>query len=376
MTLAPGIMINLEISMFHTKPLAKAAALMLALAACTDILAAPQADYTLADITLVDGQYVLSDKIADFTDFVLVETQMGAVTPRVVTLDEAIDDLARYDVVFVGEAHGHSTNHFVQAKLFSGLYARNNDIALSMEQFERSAQPIVDQYLAGEIGEETLKHEGKAWDHYSQSYRPMVEFARQKGLSVIAAEVPANMVSCVGEEGPAFLDRLEGEPRNWIAKELNLQDGPYKDRYFDFLEKNASHSVGGADMTEAEKAEQSFRRFAAQVSRDDTMAESIAMHMDANPGRKVMHIDGSFHSAALLGTVERLKMHKSELKLANVHPVLVDDPENPGFDADLVGEGQYLLLIYPVPKQFVKMANINAFIERTKSKLEENRCAY
>jgi len=294
----------------------------------------------------------------------------------VVSLDEVLDDLAQYDVVFVGEAHGHSTNHFVQSKLFSGLYARNNDIALSMEQFERSAQPIVDQYLAGEIGEETLKHDGNAWDHYSQSYRPMVEFAKQKGLPVIAAEVPGNMVSCVGEEGPAFLDRLEGEPRTWIAKELHVQDGPYKDRYFDFLAKAAGHEVGGEDMTEEEIAEQRFNRFAAQVSRDDTMAESIALHIDANPGRRVMHINGSFHSAALLGTAERLNMYKPELTMANVHPILVDDPENPGFDAELVGEGQYLLLIYPVPKQFVKMANINAFIERTKSKIDENRCAY
>ena len=359
--------------MFKTKLPARSAALILtiSLAACASTPPSPQ-----ADIALVDDQYVLADELASFSDFVLVETQLGDVAPRVVTLDEAIDDLAQYDVVFVGEAHGHSTNHFVQSKLFSGLYARNNDIALSMEQFERSAQPIVDQYLAGEIGEESLKHDGNAWDHYSQSYRPMVEFAKQKGLPVIAAEVPGNMVSCVGEEGPAFLDRLEGEPRTWIAKELNLQDGPYKDRYFDFLSKAAGHEVGGENMTEAEIAEQRFNRFAAQVSRDDTMAESIALHINANPGRKVKHIDGSFHSAALLGTVERLKIRKPELNLANVHPVLVDDPENPGFDADLVGEGQYLLLIYPVPKRFVKMANINAFIERTKSKIDENRCAY
>ncbi len=360
--------------MTYCKPLTRIATLMLPLVLATYSNVLSAADNN--EITLVDGQYVLAEEIADFTDFVLVETQMGDATPRVVTLNDAIEDLAQYDVVFVGEAHGHSTNHMVQAKLFSGLYARDNNIALSMEQFERSAQSLVDEYLAGEIGEETLVHDGKAWPHYRQSYRPMVEFAKQKGLSVIAAEVPGNMVSCVGEEGPAFLDRLEGEPRGWIAEELHLHDGPYKDRYFDFLSKAAGHEVGGEDMTEEEIAEARFRRFAAQVSRDDTMAESIALHMKANPGRKVMHIDGSFHSAALLGTVERLKIRMPDLKLANVHPVLVDDPENPAFDAELVGEGQYLLLIYPVPKRFVKMANINAFIERTKDKIDENRCAY
>lgn len=326
-------------------------------------------------IKLVDGKYVLPSELTSFSDFILVETQMGDVAPRIVDLDRVVDDLAQYDVVFVGEAHGHAASHYVQSKVFSGLYGKNNNIALSMEQFERSAQPIVDQYLAGEIGEETLTHDGKAWDHYNSSYRPMVEFARRKGLSVIAAEVPGNMVSCVGEEGPAFLDRLTGEPRGWIADELHTQDGAYKDRYYSFLSQTAGHRVEG-DMTEEEKEVKRFRRFSAQVSRDDTMAESIYKHMQANPGRKVMHINGSFHSAALLGTVERLIMRSPGLKAANIHPILVDDPENPTFDASLVGEGQYLLLLYPTPKRFVKMANVSAFIKRTKDKIDENRCGY
>ncbi|MBL4613166.1 MAG: ChaN family lipoprotein [Emcibacter sp.] len=351
-------------------------ALTMAVSACSHSAMTNDAPPVAPAITLTDGKYVLPSEIPSFSDFILVETQMGKVAPRIVDIDTAVDDLAQYDVVFVGEAHGHAASHYVQSKLFSGLYRKNNNIALSMEQFERSAQPIVDQYLAGEIGEETLIHDGKAWDHYRSSYRPMVEFARNKGLAVIAAEVPGNMVSCVGEEGPAFLDRLTGEARGWIAKELHTQDGPYKDRYMSFLANTAGHRVTGADMTEEEKTEKRFRRFAAQVSRDDTMAESIHLHMQANPGRKVMHINGSFHSAALLGTVERLKQHNPDLKLANIHPIIVDDPENPTFDADMVGEGQYLLLIYPTPKRFVKMSNINAFIKRTKSKIDENRCGY
>lgn len=327
-------------------------------------------------ITLVDGKYIMPEEMASFSDFILVETQLGKVSPRIVDMGSMVDDLAQYDVVFVGEAHGHAASHYVQSKVFSGLYKHDNNIALSMEQFERDVQPIVDQYLAGEIGEETLVFEGRAWPHYRSSYRPMVEFARRNGLAVIASEVPTNMVGCVGDEGPAFIERLTGEQKTWIAKELNTQDGPYKDRYFSFLKRAAGHSVDGADMTEEEKAEKRFRRFSAQVSRDDTMAESIDDHIRANPGRKVMHTNGSFHSAAMLGTVERLKMRNPDLKLANIHPIMIDDPKNPSFDASLVGEGQYLLLIYPIPKRFVKMSNINAFIKRTKDKIDDRNCKY
>ncbi len=323
-----------------------------------------------------DGDtYSLAAPITSFLDFILVETQMGDKPPRVVDLYEVINDLAGYDVVFVGEAHGHVASHYVQSKIFAGLHGLNPDMALSMEQFERPAQSVVDDYLAGKIGEETLVHDGKAWPHYRSSYRPLVEYAKNNNLPVIASEIPGNMVSCIGERGPDFLKSLDGEPRSWAAEKLHLEDGAYKDKYYAFLAAVPSHSVGG-DLSEAEKEQKRFYRYAAQVSRDDTMAESIARHMQANPGRKIMHINGSFHSAGLLGTPERLAMRIPGVKMANIHPVVVSDPQDPAFDIKDVGEGHYLLLIYPVPKRFVQMKNINAFIKRTKDKIDENKCAY
>lgn len=327
-------------------------------------------------VELTDGKYVVDSSIPSFSDYILIETQAGAVAPRVVDMDSAVADLAGYDVVFIGEAHGHAASHYVQSKIFAGLYAHNRDLSLSMEQFERSAQLIVDQYLAGEIGEEVLVDQGNAWVHYRSSYRPMVEFAKRHSLPVIASEVPGNMVSCVGEEGPAFLDRLTGEPRGWIADELNTGDGAYKTRYFEFLAKAAGHSVQGDDLSEEEKERLRFNRFAAQVARDDTMAESIHLHLQATPGRQVVHLNGSFHSVALEGTPARLKMRNPELSMANLHPILVDDPDNPAFDADLVGEGQYLLLIQAMPKRFVQMKNINAFVAKTRAAIDKNKCAY
>lgn len=352
----------------------------LALSACTTTktLAVAQENSieTPIQVTLVDGKYQIDRAIPSFVDYLLVETQMGNATPKVVSLEQAADDLANYDVVFFGEAHGHAANHYVQSQLFSKLYQRNEKMSLSMEQFERSQQGIVDQYLKGEIGEKVLRNKGKAWPHYTSSYRPMVELAKRNGLPVIAAEVPANMVSCVGEEGASFLDRLSGEPRTWIADTLHLQDGPYKDRYLNFLKHNAGHSVVDPNMTEAEKEQKRLLRFTAQVSRDDTMAMSIEEHLSANPDRKVLHINGSFHSAGLLGTVERLKMRNPKLKLANIHPVLVKDANKPEFDASLVAEGQYLLLIQSTPKRFVQMKNVSAFIKKTKKAIDKNSCAY
>lgn len=351
---------------------------VLMISACAEPLGTAEAPSQLTNppmVTRHGDQFKVPVSIPSFSDFILIETQLGQIPPRRVTLDDVINDLAEYDVVFVGEAHGHAANHFVQSKIFAGLHAKYNNIALSMEQFNRPKQSVIDQYLAGEIGEETLIHEANAWEHYRSSYRPLVEFAKRNNLSVIASEVPPNMVSCVGERGPEFLNQLTGEPRGWIADQLHLDAGPYKDKFYSFMDAAAGHRVEG-DLSEAEKQQKKFYRFAAQVSRDDTMAMSINQHLQANPQSKVMHINGSFHSAGMLGTIERLLYRNPSLRVANIHPILVDDPNNPAFEANDVTEGQYLLLLYPLPKRFVKMSNINAFIARTKDKIDQTRCAY
>jgi len=320
-------------------------------------------------------QYTLNSPLTGFSDFVLVETRGGEIAPRIVTLEAVIADLAKYDVVFAGEAHGHATNHYVQSRLFSGLHEKVDDIALSMEQFERSQQNIVDQYLASEIGEETLVFEGKAWPDYRSSYRALVEFAKDNSLPVIAAEVPANLVSCIAEQGPDFLQSLSDDARLLVAKELHLEESAYRDKFFAFMEAATGHSFSG-DLSSQEIEQKKQHRYAAQVSRDDTMAESITKHIAANPGRKVFHITGSFHSASMLGTPERVLIRSPDLKLANVHPVLVKDPKHISFSVDDAKAGQYLLLLYPVPKRFVQMKNINAFIKRTQDRLDEDTCAY
>lgn len=71
------------------------------------------------------------------------------------TLAQLTTALKDADIVLVGEWHGHPGAHLMQARLFSALYQQNPDMALSMEQFTRDKQHVVNQYLAGEIGEKT-----------------------------------------------------------------------------------------------------------------------------------------------------------------------------------------------------------------------------
>jgi uncharacterized iron-regulated protein len=311
--------------------------------------------------------------LPDLTSYILVRNDSPA---QPVTLAAAADTLATYDVIFIGEAHQHPGNHLAQMALFRGIYQRHPALTLSMEQFERDTQAVLDNYLAGKIGENPLVRDARAWSNYTTSYRPLVEFAKEHMLPVIAANAPSMMVRCVGLEGAALFQRLPPEKRAWAAAELNLHDGPYKDKFLGFVGGDEAHGGDGSKDAGKRKppSASALRSFAAQVTRDDTMAESIALHVQKNPGRRVVHLNGSFHSEAFLGTVERLQLRMPNLKIAVVNPVFVKDSGKPAVnDADLKG-GTFTLMLRRLPDFYANDAEMRAAIKRQMENRKANTC--
>jgi uncharacterized iron-regulated protein len=244
---------------------------------------------------------------------------------------------------------------------------------LSLEQFERDVQGVVDDYLAGKTGEVTLIDKGRAWDNYASAYRPLLLFAKLHDLPVVAAEAPEWTVDCVGEAGPEILDKFTPLERSWVAAQLHVTPGPYRDKFMAFQKGSAAHG-GGASTPEAlARAERSF---AAQVLRDDTMAESIETALARHPGRKLLHITGSFHSADFLGTVERLKLRDPGLKIAVIEPVAAEDSQTPALPADEAAQGTAALLVYPAPEAFVEGEDMSAWIAKMLAKRKAHSCKY
>ncbi len=234
----------------------------------------------------------------------LYHYQLKATQGNDLSLEQALARVADADIVLVGELHTHPAVHLLQARMLAGLAADGRPLVLSMEQFSRADQPVLDAYLAGRIGEAALIRDGNAWPNYQSDYRPLVEFAKAHHLPVIAANAPKPLVSCVGQEGPAWLEQLPAPRRSQLARTLTLGDDPYRQKFM------ASLHHGDADSN--------ARRFAAQTSWDDTMAESMVDYLRSHPGQRIMHIAGNFHVEGGLGLASRIASRNPDLKVALV----------------------------------------------------------
>lgn len=264
---------------------------------------------------------------------------------QMISLTQMNEALRDVDVVFVGEFHGNHASHLLQTQLLAALYNENKNLILSMEMFNRDQQETLNEYIDGFIGEQTLIKQAPAWPNYKASYRPSVEFAKQHFLPIVAANASGDLVRCIGSQGEDYLSKLDNTEKQWIAKQPFAEIDGYEDKFFGFM-KRARH---GADNERARNT------YLAQLTRDNTMAESILNAMQANPGYKVIHLNGTFHSENHLGTVGALKRMAPELKIKVITPVYADELAAAKLNEDRNDDFYYI--VNPQPVEFVQSEN-------------------
>jgi uncharacterized iron-regulated protein len=227
-------------------------------------------------------------------------------------------DLAKADVVFVGEEHDDPATHRLELAILEGLARRRRSIIIAMEMFERDTQAAVDDYLAGRINESEFLRISRPWPNYATDYRPLVEFARMKGWHVIAANVPRKYASQVARGGTSVLDQLPQAERDLVAVQISA---PRDDYFKRFEEAMGAHPIGtGGNTSDLEAREMMDRFYLAQCVKDDTMAESIARAYNGSmePKPLIVHFNGAFHSDYRLGTVARVRTRLEQARVAVV----------------------------------------------------------
>ena len=215
-----------------------------------------------------------------------------------------IDSLLKFDVVFVGEKHDSKRTHEIELWIFKELYKATKDVALSLEMFEKDAQEMLNRYLEGSISEEDFLKRTRPWSNYLTDYRPLVEYAKEHRIPVIAANIPRKLASIIARYGEDSLKALQSP---FLPCKVFFDDSVYKERFYKMM-KEIGHMKGKEDLIE------DF--YKAQCYKDATMADGIINFMEKNPSKMVVSINGNFHSDYFSGIPYQIKESKSDIKIA------------------------------------------------------------
>ena len=270
-----------------------------------------------------------------------------------VKLKDIIKAIKDADVLFFGEEHNDSVGHYLEHTIFTMMYDKYGEqVALSMEMFDRDVQLVMDEYLKHDIRERNFKKDAKVWSNY-KDYRPMVEFAREKGLDVVCANASSRYTNLVGRKGQDALLALSEDAKRFIAPlPYEVASGPYYDKLMSFM------SGGAHDPNDTTKQEQAVSHFggfdllSAPSLWDATMAWSIANYLSQHEGRKVFQVNGRFHSDQGFAVVTQLNNYRPDLKSVVISSGTEDDFNDPDW-TKYEKNGDFIIITDPdVPRTY------------------------
>ncbi|MFN4365457.1 ChaN family lipoprotein [Chryseobacterium hispalense] len=232
-----------------------------------------------------------------------------------ISTEKLVKELADYDVVFFGENHNNSINHWLQLKVTEALYEKKSGrIILGAEMFERDNQEQLNKYLNGTFDAKILKDSARLWNNFSTDYQPLVDFAKAKKLPFIATNVPRRYASQTSKEGLESLNRLPEKDKRYIA-ELPIKVTLDTPGYTEMKKMMGDHAE-----------EMKVMNFiSAQAIKDATMAESILKSFQA--GKTFIHYNGNYHSKEFGGIYWYIRQKNPNLKMAVISVFESEDPE-------------------------------------------------
>ncbi len=197
------------------------------------------------------------------------------------SLRDIFDLISEKKIIYVGEYHDRFSHHYMQLRIIKGLYERGKKIAIGMEMFQRPFQNVLDDYIANRIDEKEFLRQSeyfKRWGYEYNLYKPIIDFAKNKNIPIIALNLPKEIIEKVSKEG---IDSLSDEENKSIPADLDFSDKVYTDRLYEVFKRHRSDN---------------FDFFLqSQILWDETMAMSIDQFLRNNPDYQIVVIAGSGH---------------------------------------------------------------------------------
>jgi uncharacterized iron-regulated protein len=200
------------------------------------------------------------------------------------SLGRLLDEIQDERVVLVGETHDRYDHHLNQLAVVRGLDERGVELAIGVEFFQTPFQRHLDDYVSGGIGEKELLKRTEWYERWRfdyRLYRDILDYAKRRGIPLVALNAPAEVVAQVSEGGIVALGEDERE---------RLGLGPDDDT------RALRERMGPIFAAHGPMDAQRLDRF-VDVQRlwDASMARAAADYLEVNPSRHLVILAGSGH---------------------------------------------------------------------------------
>lgn len=253
--------------------------------------------------------------------------------PRVAGAMPLLGEMAKRDVVLLGEHHDEDDHHRWQAQVLAALHVQRPNMVMGFEMFPRRVQPALDRWVAGELTvKEFLEQSewGKVWNVPAELYLPLFEFARINRIRMVALNVDEALNRAIVEKG---WDAIPPAEREGVGRPAAPVEA-YRDHLFRVYREHPPKK--GKDGTKVAQSDAAFGRFVeSQTTWDRAMAEALARSLKPGPAADkplVVGIMGSGHVRFGYGVPHQLR----DLGVTRIGTLL---PLPADFDCDEVRAG-------------------------------------
>jgi len=233
-----------------------------------------------------------------------------------VSYNKMIKSFKKSDIVLFGEYHDNPISHWLELEVMKDLSIKYR-LTVGAEMIEADNQVSLNEYLSNRIDQKGFDSTARLWNNYKTDYKPLVDLAKDSGLTFIATNIPRRYARLVSRNGLESLDTLPLEERAWIAT-LPIRFDPELPSYQRMLSMMGDHG--------------SPKVVKAQAIKDATMAHFILQNVEsslsdlAHHNSKFLHFNGAYHSDFHEGIGWYIRQHNKDLKVSTITTVSASNP--------------------------------------------------
>jgi uncharacterized iron-regulated protein len=229
---------------------------------------------------------------------------MNVRTEQPTTMDRVLPELAKADIVLLGEFHDQIRSHEVQLAIIQAMHESGVPVVVGLEMFQHKEQKALDRWVLGEASEEEFRADfERNWGFGWGLYRDIFLYCREKSIPMVGLNVPREITSQVAARG---FESLSPEQLGQLPPISCTVDPKYRELLKGVL--GAHGNVHGQNT--------GFENFCeAQVLWDTAMAYFAVQYLKSRPKRTMLLLCGAVHAwkPAIPAQVERMDRSRTQV---------------------------------------------------------------